>query len=156
MYVDIINLQLYEKRKHFLDFPTYPKNKGFSRKILERDIQIWAHMIRGYKLAGSSETLQKILRVVVNADTRTVIDTNSCLFYMKTWYTVPCYQNVQMIVELWNAANVKNIWQITSSWRHRSLEMGQILEITLFIPKFGTLYHFTEAVSNEVKVMKSW
>ena len=44
----------------------------------------------------------------------------------------------------------------TSLWRHRSLKMGQILEITLFIPKFDTLNLLTEAASNEVKVMKSW
>ena len=64
------------------------------------------------------------------------------------WTWIACIHTT--VEGLWNAANVKNIWQVTSSWRHRSLKMGQISEITLFIPKFGTLYHFTEAASNEV------
>ena len=34
--------------------------------------------------------------------------------------------------------------------------MGQILEIALFLPKFGTLDPLTEAAGNDINVMKSW
>ena len=36
------------------------------------------------------------------------------------------------------------------------MEMGQISEVALFIPKFGTSDPLTEAASNDVKVMGSW
>ena len=42
-------------------------------------------------------------------------------------------QSNDMIVEyLWNAYNVKNIWHVTSSWRHQSKKKGQFLHICKF------------------------
>ena len=36
------------------------------------------------------------------------------------------------------------------------MKMGQISDIALFIPKFGTLDSLTEAASNGVTIMTSW
>ena len=38
----------------------------------------------------------------------------------------------------------------------RSMKMGQISEIALFIPKFGTFDPVTKVTSGDITMMKSW
>ena len=62
-----------------------------------------------------------------------------------------------MTVEyLCNVYNEKIFDMLRHTWRYRLMKIGQISEIALFIPEFGTLKPLTEAVNNDVKVIKSW
>ena len=78
--------------------------------------------------------------VTVNASSRPA----DCfpLYYTKSLYISSCYQGVHMIVEyLWNAENVKNIWHVTSSWRHQSIKKGQFLHIGKFLSPIHVYLH---------------
>ena len=45
---------------------------------------------------------------------------------------------------------------LRNTWHYKSMKMGQISEITLFVPKFGTFDPLIKANGDDVTVMTSW
>ena len=65
-------------------------------------------------------------------------------------------QSDDMIVQyLWNAENVKNIWHVTSSWRHQSIKKGQFLHICKFFSPIHVYFTWNHRLLWKLIYLKS-